>query len=493
MNDPELSNISIEDLTDLFREQAAGLIEGGVDLLLIETSQDILEVKTAIQGIWQAFEQTGIFLPIQVQVTLDTSGRMLLGTDISAVLAILEDLSIDVIGLNCSTGPEHMREPIQYLGAQSSIPVSCIPNAGLPLNVDGEAVYPLTPEEFASALGEFVEKYHINVVGGCCGTTPEHLKKLVERIHGRPNLPRPVLNIPLLASGIQAQPMLQEPRPFLIGERLNTQGSAKFKQIILDQNYDGILSIARQQVNSGAHGLDLCVALTERSDEAESMRRAVKVLAPVMRIPLVIDSTEPEVMEAALKNYPGRCLLNSINLEAGEEKASRILALTKKYNAAVIALTIDEQGMAKTAERKLEVARRIHALAVDKYGLHPQDIVFDALTFTLATGDPEYSQSAVDTLEGIRLIKVQPARGAYLPGGKQCFFRVGWSHPGSFKQPYAISFRSGRSGYGYCQSCPDYPIRGIIRRGTRIRRRSDLQSKPGCAQESDRIFPEIAS
>ena len=199
--------------------------------------------------------------------------------------------------------------------------------------------------------------------------------------------------------------MLQEPRPFLIGERLNTQGSAKFKQLILDQNYDGILSIARQQVNSGAHGLDLCVALTERSDEAESMRRAVKVLAPVMRIPLVIDSTEPEVMETALKNYPGRCLLNSINLEAGEEKASRILALAKKYNAAVIALTIDEQGMAKTAERKLEVARRIHTLAVDKYGLHPQDIVFDALTFTLATGDPEYSQSAVDTFEGIRLIK----------------------------------------------------------------------------------------
>jgi 5-methyltetrahydrofolate--homocysteine methyltransferase len=405
MNDPELSNISIEDLIDLFREQATGLIEGGVDLLLIETSQDILEVRVAIQGIWKAFEQTGVFLPIQAQVTLDTSGRMLLGTDISAVLAILEDLSIDVIGLNCSTGPEHMREPIQYLGAQSRLPVSCIPNAGLPLNVDGEAVYPLTPEEFATALGEFVEKYHINVVGGCCGTTPDHLQKLVERIHGRPNLPRPVLNIPLLASGIQAQPMLQEPRPFLIGERLNTQGSAKFKQIILDQNYDGILSIARQQVNSGAHGLDLCVALTERSDEAESMRRAVKVLAPVMRIPLVIDSTEPEVMETALKNYPGRCLLNSINLEAGEEKASRILSLAKKYNAAVIALTIDEQGMAKTAERKLEVARRIHALAVDKYGLHPQDIVFDALTFTLATGDPEYSQSAVDTFEGIRQIK----------------------------------------------------------------------------------------
>ncbi len=405
MNDPELSNISVDELTDVFREQAAGLIAGGVDLLLIETSQDILEVRAAIRGIQQAFEETGVYLPIQAQVTLDTTGRMLLGTDISAVLAILEGLPIDVIGLNCSTGPEHMRGPIQTLGAQSPLPVSCIPNAGLPLNVDGEAVYPLTPEDFASSMGEFVEKYRVNVVGGCCGTTPEHLRMLVERIHGHANLPRPVFQSALLASSIQAQPMQQEPRPFLIGERLNTQGSTKFKQIILDQNFDAILSIARQQVNNGAHGLDLCVALTERSDEAESIQKAIKVLAPVMRIPLVIDSTEPEVMEVALKNYPGRCLLNSIHLEGGETKAGKILALAKKYNAAVIALTIDETGMAKTAERKLEIARRIHQLAVEKYGLRPQDLVFDALTFTLATGDAEYSRSALDTFEGIRLIK----------------------------------------------------------------------------------------
>jgi 5-methyltetrahydrofolate--homocysteine methyltransferase len=405
MNDPELSNVSIDELADIFREQAAGLITGGVDLLLIETSQDILEVRAAIHGIQQAFLETGVFLPIQAQVTLDTTGRMLLGTDISAVLTILEGLPIDVIGLNCSTGPEHMREPIQILGSLSPLPVSCIPNAGLPLNVDGEAVYPLTPEEFASSMGEFVEKFHVNVVGGCCGTTPAHLHKLVERIHGHANLPRPIFQSALLASSIQAQPMQQEPRPFFIGERLNTQGSTKFKQIILDENYDAILSIARQQVNNGAHGLDLCVALTERSDEVESIKKAIKVLAPVMRIPLVIDSTEPEVMEAALKNYPGRCLLNSINLEAGEEKAGRILSLAKEYNAAVIALTIDEKGMAKTAERKLEIARRIHALAVEKFGLRSQDLVFDALTFTLATGDPEYARSALDTFEGIRLIK----------------------------------------------------------------------------------------
>lgn len=405
MNDPELSNISVDELIDLAREQATGLIEGGVDLLLIETSQDILEVKSFIHGIHQAFVSTGTYLPIQAQVTLDTTGRMLLGTDISAVLAILEGLAIDVIGLNCSTGPEHMREPIKFLGENSTLPVSCIPNAGLPLNIDGQAVYPLTPEAFADDLGEFIRKYHINVVGGCCGTTPDHLKALIKKLDSRSQSPRPKKDVPLLSSGIQAQPMLQEPKPFLIGERLNTQGSAKFKQLILDENYDGILSIARQQTNSGAHGLDLCVALTERSDEAESIRKAIKVLAPVIRVPLVIDTTEPEVMETALKNYPGRCLLNSTNLEAGRAKADRIFTLAGKYNAAVIALTIDEKGMAKTSDRKLEIAKRIFDIATQEHGLRPVDLVFDLLTFTLATGDPEYADSAINTLEGIRKVK----------------------------------------------------------------------------------------
>jgi 5-methyltetrahydrofolate--homocysteine methyltransferase len=405
MNDPELSNLSVEQLTDIFREQATGLIQGGVDLLLIETSQDILEVKCAIQGIYKAFEETGQYLPIQAQVTLDTTGRMLLGTDISAVQATLEGLPIDVMGLNCSTGPEHMREPIQYLSEQSSLPTSCIPNAGLPLNVDGKAVYPLTPEDFASQLTEYVEKYHVNVVGGCCGTTPEHLKLLVESIHNRPQVLHPVPEAPRLSSSIQAQAMVQEPKPFLIGERLNTQGSAKFKQLILDQNFDGILSVARQQVNSGAHGLDLCLALTERSDEAESVKKAIKTLAPVLRVPLIIDSTEPDVIEAALQAYPGRLLINSTNLESGTAKAERIFGLAKKYNAAVICLTIDEQGMAKTAARKLEVAKRIYEIATRQFGLHPDDLVFDALTFTLATGDPEFSRSALETMEGIRLIK----------------------------------------------------------------------------------------
>ncbi len=283
MDDPELSNVTFTDLAEIFREQAQGLIEGGVDLLLIETSQDILEVKAAITGIHQAFEQTGVFLPIQAQVTLDTTGRMLLGTDITAVLTILEGMGIDTIGLNCSTGPDYMREPLRILGEQSTLPISCIPNAGLPLNVDGQAVYPLQPQPFAEALSEYVEKFGVNIVGGCCGSTPEHLKLLVEQVRGRKPMPRPTAILPRLASSTQAVNMQQEPAPFLIGERLNTQGSAKFKKLILAEDFESILQVAGQQMDSGAHGLDLCVALTERADEAFLMRKAIKTLAPSVR------------------------------------------------------------------------------------------------------------------------------------------------------------------------------------------------------------------
>jgi len=405
-DDPELSNVSFDELADVFREQATGLIRGGVDLLLIETSQDILEVKAAITGIQKAFEETGVWLPIQAQVTLDTSGRMLLGTDIAAALTILEGLPIDVIGLNCSTGPEHMREPIRVLGEQSSLPVSCIPNAGLPLNVDGVAVYPLEPEPFAEALTEFVEKHGIRVVGGCCGTTPAHLKALVDKLANLPTFqPSNLQPIPALASAIQAVPLIQNPPPFLIGERCNAQGSRKFKQILLAEDHDAILELARAQVAGGAHALDISVAVTERPDEGELMRKVVKKLEMGVDVPLVIDTTEPDVMEIALKTAPGRCLLNSTHLEAGRAKADKVFALAKSHNAAVLCLTIDESGMAKTAQRKLEVARRIYEIAVEEHGLRPEALVFDALTFTLATGDPEFVNAAVDTIQGIRLIK----------------------------------------------------------------------------------------
>ena len=408
--DPGMSDIRFDDLVGVFCQQAVGLIEGGVDLLLIETSQDILEVKAVIQGIQAAFAQTGQVLPIQAQVTLDTTGRMLMGTDIAAARAILEGMGIDVIGLNCSTGPDYMREPIRYLAENSRLPVSCIPNAGLPLNVDGEAVYPMEPEPFADLMLEFVNDYGVRVIGGCCGTREDHIALIDERLNRQRLQPPEPERVGVLASPVQAVTMVQEPAPFLIGERLNTQGSRKFKRLIMDGDFDTIIEMGRQQVESGAHGLDLCVALTERADEADLMQALVKKLANAVPVPLVIDSTEIDVIEIALKTNPGRSLINSTHLESGPEKAGQIFSLAKHFNAAVIVLTIDEAGMAKTAVRKVEIAKRIYDLAVNTYGLRPEDLVYDTLTFTLATGDSELASSAVETLEGIRQVK------AALPG-----------------------------------------------------------------------------
>ena len=289
--DPEMSDISFDNLADTFREQAVGLIEGGVDLLLIETSQDILEVKAVIHGIQAAFQETGSVIPIQAQVTLDTTGRMLLGTDIAAVRAILEDMGIDVIGLNCSTGPDYMREPIRYLTEHSKLPVSCIPNAGLPLNVDGEAVYPMEPEPFTDLLLEFVNEYGVRVVGGCCGTREEHIKLINERLNRDKVMPPTPQQEAMLASPVQAVSMVQTPPPFLIGERLNTQGSRRFKRLIMAEDYDSIVEMAREQVERGAHGLDICVALTESANEENLMRTLVKKLSNSVPSPLVIDTS----------------------------------------------------------------------------------------------------------------------------------------------------------------------------------------------------------
>jgi 5-methyltetrahydrofolate--homocysteine methyltransferase len=366
-DDPALSNIAFDDLADAFREQAVGLVEGGCDLLLIETSQDILEVKAAILGIQKAFEQTGQRLPLQAQVTLDVTGRMLLGTDIAASLATLERMPIDVIGLNCSTGPEHMREPIRYLAENAALPVSCIPNAGLPLNVDGQAVYPLEPEPFANELAEFVTKFGVSTVGGCCGTTPAHLKLLVEKIGHRPQHPRPSAPLPLVSAANPAPPRVQDPPPQHIGERRNTQGSKKMKELLLADDYDAMLNLAREQVESGAHTLDVCVALTERADEAAQMRTLVKKLSMSVEAPLVIDTTEPEVVEAALKTAPGRVIVNAINMENGRKRIDAVVPLVQAHGAAVIALTIDEQGMAKTADRKFEVAQKIYDIVAGEY------------------------------------------------------------------------------------------------------------------------------
>jgi 5-methyltetrahydrofolate--homocysteine methyltransferase len=412
--EPSLGQIRFRELVTVFTEQAHGLLDGGVDLLIVETAQDILEVKAAIFGMREAFKLANRSVPIQASISLlPNGGKMLLGTDISSALATLEALKVDVIGLNCSTGPEDMRDAIRFLGEYSPVPVHCIPNAGIPhQGPDGETIFPEPPGPLADALGEFVERYGVSIVGGCCGTTPEHIRALHDRVADHEIGSRPAPRPPHVSSMIAAAPLVQEPAPTIVGERVNSQGSRKAKELLLTDDYDGLLQVAEDQVEGGAHVLDLCVALTERTDEDEQMRLVAKKVSLTQPSPIQVDSTEPEVIETALEQIPGRAIVNSVNLEAGRAKLDRVVPIAMAHGAALIALTIDEVGMAKTRERKLEVATRIRDMVVDDHDMDPELLIFDALTFTLTTGDDEWKPSAVETIEGIRLIKER------LPGVK---------------------------------------------------------------------------
>jgi len=413
-DDPTLGKITFRELVTVFEEQARGLTEGGADLIIIETAQDVLEVKAAIFGAREAFKQTGKTLPLQISVSLlPQGGKMLLGTDVQAVLATLTALDVQAVGLNCSTGPEDMRDAIRFLGDASPLPVHCIPNAGLPLQgPDGETIFPEEPEPLSATLADFVERYGVGIVGGCCGTTPDHIRAIVDKVGGREVGERPEPGEPMVSSMMTAAPLVQEPRPTLVGERVNSQGSRKAKEMLLADDYDGLVTVAEDQVTGGAHVLDLCVALTERQDEDEQMREVAKRVSLTQPAPIQVDSTEPDVIEKALEQIPGRAIVNSINLEAGRDKADTVIPLAKAHGAALIALTIDEVGMAKTADRKVEIATRIKEIACDEHGLDTEALIFDALTFTLTTGDEEWRPSAVETIEGIRRIKAE------LPGVK---------------------------------------------------------------------------
>src|SRR4051812_21561418 len=413
-DDPTLGAISFRELVDIFTEQATGLLQGGADLIIIETAQDILEVKAAVFGTREAFKATGRSVPIQTSVSLlPNGGKMLLGTDIDAVLTTLEALKVDVIALNCSTGPEDMRDAVRFLGEHPPPPVHCIPNAGLPIQgPDGETIFPEQPEPLADTLGEFVDRYGLQIVGGCCGTTPDHIRAIAERVsHAVPG-PRPAPRPPRVSSMIAATPLVQDPAPAMVGERVNSQGSRKAKELLLADDYDGLVQVAEDQVEGGAHVLDVCVALTERQDEDEQMRQTVKRVSLTQPSPIQVDSTEPDVIKRALEQIPGRAIVNSINLEAGRDKADTVIPLARAHGAGLIALTIDEVGMAKTGDRKVEIAKRIRDIACEEHGLDPDLLIFDVLTFTLTTGDEEWRPSAVETIEGIRRVKAE------LPGVK---------------------------------------------------------------------------
>ncbi len=416
-DDPMLSNITYQQLVTIFREQATALLMGGVDVLLIETSQDILEVRATITGMRQAMQTIGRSVPIQAQVSLDTSGRMLLGTDIAAVMNTLLALRVDIIGLNCSTGPDYMREPVRYLAENCPLPISTIPNAGMPLNVNGLAVYPTEPEAMAVALRDFVTEFGVNIIGGCCGNSHDHLRAIVNACRPATRHSRPIADnnfthkdfrqiIPsFVTSGIRATSLTQTPPPMLVGERVNAQGSRKAKQALLRDDYDTLLGIAREQVEGGAHTLDVQVALTERTDESEQMAKVVKKLAMSIDAPLEIDSTEADVIKAALEVYPGRAIVNSVNMETGRQKIDSILPMAIEHGSAVVALTIDEIGMGKTTARKVEIAHAMYALCVNEYSLPPNALIFDPLTFPITTGQEELQSAGVETLDALKQIK----------------------------------------------------------------------------------------
>jgi 5-methyltetrahydrofolate--homocysteine methyltransferase len=402
-----LGQITFSRLAEAYEVEASGLIEGGVDLLIIETQFDLLGAKAAIEGSRRAMRATGVEIPLQVQVTIELTGRMLPGTEIGAALTALEAMGPDVIGLNCATGPAEMYEPLRHLARHSTIPVSAIPNAGLPHVVDGQMAYDLGPDDLAHHLGEFVAEMGIGVIGGCCGTTPAHLKAVVDRVRASQPLQRNPERVPSAASLYSQVPFDQDTSFLIIGERANANGSRAFKEALLAEDMEGCVSVGQEQVKEGAHLVDLCVDYVGRDGVAD-MSRLASAFATDVAAPVVLDSTEPEVMEAGLERLGGRSLLNSANLEDGEGQGSRldrVFGLARKHGAAVICLLIDEEGQARTLEWKLRIAHRIHDLAVDRYGLRSEDLIFDALTFPLTTGDDDLRRDGIATIEAIRQIK----------------------------------------------------------------------------------------
>jgi len=402
---PSLGHIKFDDMVASYVEQALALIEGGVDVLLIETAQDLGQAKAAVVAVFEAMQKAGKRLPVTVQVTLQESGTMLLGTEIGAALTALEPFDVDIIGLNCATGPVEMNDAVRFLGANSTKYVSVLPNAGLPHNEGGHAVYKLTPAELAQFHKHFVQDYGVRIVGGCCGTTPEHLKAVVDAVSGIEPAKREVKPTAAASSAYTSVPLDLDPKPLVVAEEMNTTTRVEhFRNLVRGKKYDDILALAKKLVNEGSHMLDLCCAIVGE-DEKGYITAILEKVATRVPAPILVDSTEADVVEEALKRIPGKAIINSINLEDGEKRTSKVLPMAKRYGAAVIALTIDEEGMALTAEKKTAIAKRIYDLATTKYGIRPVDIIFDALTLPISTGQEEYRSAGIETLNAIKRIK----------------------------------------------------------------------------------------
>ncbi|NDC07657.1 MAG: methionine synthase, partial [Synechococcaceae bacterium WB9_2_069] len=412
---PSLGHVSFDEMKACFTEQALGLLAGNIDLFIIETCQDVLQIKAALTGVEEAFSQTGERRPLMVSVTMETTGTMLVGSDIAAVVAILEPFPIDILGLNCATGPEQMKEHMRYLSSCSPFVVSCIPNAGLPENIGGVAHYRLTPIEMKMALHHFIEDLGIQVIGGCCGTTPAHISALVEvarelkpahREVRQPHqyLERPLLKAESAAASLYGTTAYEQENSFLIiGERLNASGSKKVRDLLNEENWDGLIGVARSQVKENAHVLDVNVDYVGRNGESD-MHELVSRLVTNVNLPLMLDSTEWQKMEAGLKVAGGKCLLNSTNYEDGNERFFKVLELARTYGAGVVIGTIDEEGMARTAERKFAIAQRAYRDALE-FGIPAREIFYDPLALPISTGIEEDRRNGCETIAAIKRIR----------------------------------------------------------------------------------------
>ncbi len=403
---PSLGHTDYDTLESSYREQATGLLQGGVDAFLLETHQDLLTLKAGINGCKLAMAELQSAVPILAQVTVETTGTLLVGSDIAAATTVLASLDVDSIGLNCATGPAEMSEHVRYLAENWPGFISVMPNAGLPMLVDGRTEYPLGAAELADWHRRFVEEDGVGLVGGCCGTTPEHIRAVREMLDARKTRSAPARKVvltPSVASLYSSVELRQENAVFAVGERANANGSRKFRDLLAEENWDALVAVGRDQVREGSHALDVCVAYVGRNEMAD-MDELLDRYRTQISVPLVIDSTEVPVIEAALKLIGGKAIINSINFEDGEEKAEKILILAKKFGAAVVALTIDEKGMAKTAEEKLAIAKRLYDFAVTRHGLPAGDLMIDPLTFTICTGVEEDRQLGIETLTAIQRI-----------------------------------------------------------------------------------------
>ncbi|GAA2274159.1 methionine synthase [Streptomyces hawaiiensis] len=404
---PTLGHTTFGAIRDAYQQNAEGLLAGGADALLVETTQDLLQTKASVIAARRAMEATGHSVPLIVSVTVETTGTMLLGSEIGAALTALEPLGIDMIGLNCATGPAEMSEHLRFLSRHSRIPLSCMPNAGLPVLTKDGAHYPLTAPELAEAQGTFVRDYGLSLVGGCCGTTPEHLRQLVERVRDTAPTDRAPQPEPGAASLYQSVPFRQDTSYLAIGERTNANGSKKFREAMLDARWDDCVEMARDQIREGAHMLDLCVDYVGRDGVAD-MEELAGRFATASTLPIVLDSTEVDVIRAGLEKLGGRAVINSVNYEDGdgpESRFAKVTALAQEHGAALIALTIDEEGQARTAEKKVEIAERLIDDLTGNWGIHEEDILVDCLTFTICTGQEESRGDGIATIEGIRELK----------------------------------------------------------------------------------------